>query len=92
MSAITILAIYFILWWVVFFAILPWGATSAHESGDTVAPGHAPSAPLRPMMMRKLVITSAMAVVILGVGAWLWRLGFLGLDSLSFMPGPSFRE
>jgi predicted secreted protein len=76
----------------VFFAILPWGATSPHESGAPVAPGHAPSAPLRPMMMRKLVITSAIAAVILGIGACLWRLGYLGLDSLSFMPGPSFRE
>jgi predicted secreted protein len=92
MSAITVLAIYFILWWLVFFAILPWGATSPHESGDQVAPGHAPSAPLRPMMMRKLVITSAIAAVILGIGACLWRLGYLGLDSLSFMPGPSFHE
>jgi predicted secreted protein len=92
MSAITVLAIYFILWWLVFFAILPWGATSPHESGDQVAPGHAPSAPLRPMMMRKLVITSAIAAVILGIVACLWRLGYLGLDSLSFMPGPSFHE
>jgi hypothetical protein len=30
--------------------------------------------------------------VIVGIGVWLWRFGFLSLDNLSFMPGPSFRE
>jgi len=92
MSAITIIAIYFIVWWVVLFAILPWGATSAHESGASVIPGHAQSAPLRPMLVRKLLITTAIAAVIVGIGTWLWRFGFLRLDYLSFMPGPSFRE
>ncbi len=24
------LAIYFVLWWLVLFTVLPWGATSAH--------------------------------------------------------------
>jgi predicted secreted protein len=92
MSAITILAIYFIVWWMVLFAVLPWGATSAHESGADIAPGHAPSAPLRPMLMRKLLVTTAIAALIVGIGTWLWRFGFLSLDNLSFMPGPAFRE
>jgi predicted secreted protein len=92
MSVITVLAIYFMVWWVVLFAILPWGTTSAHESGAEVAPGHAGSAPLRPMLRRKLLVTSAIAAVIVGIGVWLWRFGFLSLDNLSFMPGPSFRE
>lgn len=92
MSVVTVLAIYFMVWWVVLFAVLPWGATSAHESGVDVAPGHAPSAPLRPMLMRKLLATTAIAAVIVGIGAGLWRYGILSLENLSFMPGALPRE
>ena len=38
------LAIYFIMWWLVFFAVLPWGIRSQHEHGDIV-PGTDPGAP-----------------------------------------------
>jgi predicted secreted protein len=92
MSIVTILAIYFIVWWVVLFAVLPWGATSAHESGVEIAPGHAPSAPLRPMMLRKLLATTLIAAVIVGLGTALLRYGFLSLESLSFLPSPSPRQ
>jgi predicted secreted protein len=88
MSVITIIAIYFIVWWLVLFAVLPWGATSAHEEGAEVTPGHAPSAPLRPMMLRKLAATTAIAAVIVALGIGLVGTGLIGLDSLTFMPGP----
>jgi predicted secreted protein len=88
MSIITIMAIYFIVWWLVLFAVLPWGATSAHEEGAEVTPGHAPSAPLRPMMLRKLAATTVIAGVIVGLGVGLVGTGLIGLESLSFIPGP----
>src|SRR5438552_738147 len=34
MSLTTSLAIYFIVWWVVLFLVLPWGIRSQAESGD----------------------------------------------------------
>jgi predicted secreted protein len=89
MSIATIFAIYFITWWLVLFAVLPWGATSAHESGAEVEPGHAPSAPLKPMMLRKFVATTVIAAVITASGAWLVRSGMLSLDSFPFLPKPS---
>jgi predicted secreted protein len=85
----TIFAIYFIIWWLVLFAVLPWGATSAHESGDEVEPGHAPSAPLKPMMLRKFVATTVIAALIMASGVWLVRSGMLGIDSFPFLPDPS---
>ena len=33
------IAIYFVLWWLVLFTVLPWGATSAHELGQEVEAG-----------------------------------------------------
>ena len=40
-------AIYFVIWWIVLFAVLPWGVRSQHESGDS-APGTDPGAPAMP--------------------------------------------
>ena len=44
MSITTALAIYFITWWIVLFAVLPWGVRSQSEAGDVV-PGSDPGAP-----------------------------------------------
>lgn len=86
MRIATLLAVYFIIWWMVLFAVLPWGATSAHESGSEIGPGHAPSAPLKPMMLRKFAATTVIAALIMGVGLWLVRSGLLSLDSFPFLP------
>jgi predicted secreted protein len=47
MSLATSIAIYFIIWWTVLFAVLPWGVRSQQESG-AVAPGTDPGAPAIP--------------------------------------------
>ena len=54
MAITSALAIYFILWWVTLFAVLPWGNRSAHEAGEETPPGHAASAPIKPNLARKL--------------------------------------
>jgi predicted secreted protein len=56
-SLSTSLAIYFIIWWVVLFAVLPWGIRGQHESGDVV-PGTDPGAPAIPKLKQKLVWTT----------------------------------
>ncbi len=61
------LAIYFILWWVVLFAVLPFGAHSAHELEEDVEAGHAPSAPVAPRLFRKFLITSGVSGIIFGI-------------------------
>ena len=45
MSWLTIAALYFILWWVVLFAVLPFGVRSQDESGEVEA-GTDPGAPV----------------------------------------------
>jgi len=65
----TVIAIYFIIWWVVLFAVLPWGIRSQHETGD-IAPGTEPGAPAVHVVWRKLLwttVTSAVVFVILAV-------------------------
>ena len=60
MSKATYAATFFLIWWVVLFAVLPWGVQSQHESGDTT-PGTDPGAPVMPKLGRKLLMTTLVA-------------------------------
>jgi predicted secreted protein len=59
----TIAAIYFLIWWVVLFAVLPWGVRSQEESGD-VASGTDPGAPSVPRLLMKVVWTTIVATIV----------------------------
>jgi predicted secreted protein len=65
------LASYFVIWWIVLFAVLPLGVKSQVEEGDVV-PGSEPGAPAKPMLLKKAIITSILAVPLLGL-VWLWN-------------------
>ncbi len=57
------IAVYLIVWWTVLFMVLPWGA---HKE-DNPEPGHAASAPARPMLKLKFMVTTGLAAVVWGV-------------------------
>jgi predicted secreted protein len=59
----TAFAIYFVIWWVVLFAVLPWGVRSQDESG-AVVPGTDPGAPARTRGRRTLIATTIVAGVV----------------------------
>jgi predicted secreted protein len=59
------LAVYFVVWWIVIFMVLPWGVETIDK--EDVAKGHSPSAPKRPMMFRKLAATTVLATVVWAV-------------------------
>ena len=63
MSLISALAIYFIIWWLVLFAVLPIGVRSQSEEGDIVL-GTEHGAPIRPMLVRKAIITTIIAGIV----------------------------
>ena len=62
MTLTTALAIYFVVWWTVLFAVLPWGIRSQLESGEVV-PGSDPGAPALPKLRSKLVWTTVVATI-----------------------------
>jgi predicted secreted protein len=67
MSLISAVAIFFIIWWLVLFVVLPFGVRSQAEAGD-VTLGTDRGAPERPLLARKFAVTTAIAaVVFLGV-------------------------
>lgn len=63
MSTTTFIAVFFLIWWIVLFAVLPWGVHSQHEGSD-VAPGTDPGAPVLPKLGRKLMLTTLVAGVV----------------------------
>jgi predicted secreted protein len=66
MPVTTAVAIFFLIWWVVLFAVLPWGIRSQQEHGDDIAPGTDPGAPVIPNLWRKLLWTTLVSLVIFG--------------------------
>lgn len=66
MSTATAVAIFFLIWWVTLFAVLPWGVRSQQEGGEVV-PGTDPGAPLVPKLGRKLIWTTLVTCVVFGV-------------------------
>jgi len=87
MTLTTILAIYFIIWWVVLFAVLPWGVRSQDESG-AVTPGTDPGAPAVAKVWIKLLWTTVIASVVFGILAAVYELGLIPYDFLAAISGP----
>jgi predicted secreted protein len=90
MAPTTIFAIYFIIWWVVLFMVLPWGVHSQSESGE-VAPGTDPGAPAVHVVWRKLLWTTAIASILFGILAAIYELNLIPYDFLLAISGPPHR-
>lgn len=58
------LALYFVIWWILLFAILPFGIRSQVESGEVVA-GSEPGAPAAPALQEKAIWTTLVSSVVL---------------------------
>ncbi|MEQ9811387.1 MAG: DUF1467 family protein [Azospirillaceae bacterium] len=63
MGIVSAIVVYLITWWTVLFMVLPWGV----RPSENPQPGHAPSAPERPMLVRKFIITTLISAVIFAV-------------------------
>ncbi len=63
------IALYFVIWWILLFAVLPFGVRSQAESGEVVA-GSEPGAPSVPALREKAIWTTLLAAIVLvGVAA-----------------------
>jgi predicted secreted protein len=59
----TAIAIYFVVWWIVLFAVLPFGMRTQEEEGEVVL-GTSPSAPANPHIIRTASITTIVAAIV----------------------------
>ena len=87
MSFTTAAAIYFVIWWVVLFTVLPFGVRNPSEAGETVEPGNDPGAPTVPALGKKLIWTTIVASFVFAICwvAYVYRL--VTLDDLGYAVG-----
>ena len=78
MDVVSGTVVFILLWWWVFFMTLPFGVKTL----DSVEIGHATSAPEKPMLWRKVVISSSIALVLFAVVYWTIDSSFISLSDL----------
>jgi len=81
-STTTAIAIYFLIWWVTLFAVLPFGVRRQDEDGE-IAPGTDPGAPAIARLGLKLLSTTVVASVIFGLCYVVYVNRLLPLDRLA---------
>jgi predicted secreted protein len=67
--------VFAIVWWLILFMVLPFGAAPP----DEVEPGTATSAPAKPRMAMKLAITTVLAALVTALIVWLMNSGLIQL-------------
>lgn len=82
------LAIYFMLWWIILFAMLPFGMRRTQEEAGEVLPGTEPSAPEKPQFLKVIVMTTITTTIVFAGYVALRNSGF-GLDDIPFLNPPS---
>jgi predicted secreted protein len=90
MSIATGLAIYFIVWWICLFLVLPFGVRNAHEAGEAVEQGNEAGAPVNPLMLQKLLATTILAACVFVLIWGQMTFGWIGFDDIPYlkdMPG-----
>ena len=86
MSWTTIAAIYFIIWWIALFAVLPFGIRSQHETAE-FPPGTDPGAPIVPGLGAKILWTTVLASVIFAAFYGVYTTRIVSLDDLATLWG-----
>lgn len=84
MSLTLAIALYFVIWWTVLFAVLPFGVRTQDEDG-TVVPGTPGSAPAKPAFLKIVLLNSLLSALVLGLIWFVIAKGWINLEAL----GPS---
>ena len=67
--------VFTIVWWLILFMVLPFGAAPP----DEVEPGMATSAPSKPRMGTKLLVTTVLAALVTALISWVMQSGLIHL-------------
>ena len=87
MALTTAAAIYFVIWWVVLFTVLPFGVRNASETGEAVEAGNDPGAPTIPALRAKLTWTTIVASVVFAICWVVYVYRLVTLDDLGTLWG-----
>jgi predicted secreted protein len=84
MSISLALAIYFICWWVVLFAVLPLRIGPQPPEGERDAMADAAGAPYAPNIGRKFIVTTVVSAAVFAVIYTIFAFQLVTLDNLPF--------
>ena len=84
MGWVVAFAIYFIVWWLVLFATLPFGLRTQDEDGD-VTLGTTSSAPRGPHVGRAMLRTTVISALIFGILYLVSQVYGFGFDDIPLM-------
>lgn len=80
------IAIYFVIWWIMLFAVLPFGVRTSEEAGEASNAGFAESAPHKPKLLPKILATTILSgIVFAGIYAIMVH-HVITLDDIPFFP------
>jgi predicted secreted protein len=65
----TFIAIYFIVWWLCLFLVLPFGVRNQVDAGEVV-PGSEPGAPVAPRWWRRVLYTTLLSIPVTLLLLW----------------------
>ena len=68
-------AVYFVVWWLTLLVILPFGVRPVEK--EDLNEGGDPGSPAKPRLLLKVLITSVVAGVIVGIIYWIQTLGLI---------------
>ncbi len=69
MNILTGIAVYFVIWWISLFMVLPWG----NKPDEHVNKGNERGAPAKPRLLIKFLVTTILAIIF-------WLLLWLAID------------
>ena len=74
MVTVNSFVLFVLIWWVMLFAVLPWGVRPQDHTDN---PAHWSGAPERPMMWRKLLATTLISLLLWTVAEWAIQDGWI---------------
>ena len=88
MAWTSILAIYFLVWVMCAFVMLPFGVKTADEAGVAKVPGQADSAPANFRPVRLVIRATVLAAILTAAWVLNYEYQWIGIDALNFFEPP----
>lgn len=76
-------AVYFMMWWILLFAFLPFGLNRTQAEAGEIVPGSDPGAPEKPRFLKVIILTT-IVTSLLFVGFYFLKTSGFSLDDLPF--------
>ncbi len=85
MPLVTGIFLYFVLWWLIIFIVLPWGVKGQAEEGEVIK-GSEPGAPVKARMKRKAIQTTIVTAIVWVIIFIIVEYKLIDINNIPFIP------